>query len=77
MPIRDATKDEIRAMMARLREKREQRRLEAGINEVIDMVQHRGPSQSAREGCPSPKGGAKGEGQRRRAGCGSGGAWGR
>lgn len=60
MPIRDATKDEIRAMMARLREKREQRRLEADINEVIDMVQHRGPSQSAREGCQLPQGGSQG-----------------
>ena len=60
MPIRDATKDEIRAMMARLREKREQRQLEADINEVIDMVQHRGPSQSAREGCQLPQGGSQG-----------------
>lgn len=60
MPIRDATKDEIRAMMARLQEKREQRRLEADINEVIDMVQHRGPSQSASEGCQLPQGGSQG-----------------
>lgn len=60
MPIRDATKDEIRAMMARLQEKREQRQLEADINEVIDMVQHRGPSQSAREGCQLPQGGSQG-----------------
>ena len=43
MPIRDATKDEIEALRARLREKREQRRLEADINEVIDMVQHHPP----------------------------------
>lgn len=43
MPIRDATKDEIEALRARLREKREQRQLEADINEVIDMVQHHPP----------------------------------
>lgn len=43
MPIRDATKDEIEALRGRLREKREQRRLEADINEVIDMVQHHQP----------------------------------
>lgn len=60
MPIRDATKDEIEALRGRLREKREQRRLEADINEVIDMVQHRGPSQSAREGCQLPQGGSQG-----------------
>lgn len=60
MPIRDATKDEIEALRARLREKRERRQLEADINEVIDMVQHRGPSQSAREDCQLPQGGSQG-----------------
>lgn len=43
MPIRDATKDEIEALRGRLREKREQRRLEADINEAIKMVHHHPP----------------------------------
>lgn len=60
MPIRDATKDEIEALRARLKEKQEQRQLEADINEVIDMVQHRKPSQSVREGCQLPQGGSQG-----------------
>ena len=42
MPIRDATKDEIEALRARLREKREQRRLEADRHEQNEHPPRRG-----------------------------------
>ena len=44
MPIRDATKDEIEALRARLKEKQEQRWLDEGANEAMGMV-HRHPPQ--------------------------------
>lgn len=43
MPIRDATKDEIEALRARLKEKQEQRWLDEGANEAMGMVHHHPP----------------------------------
>lgn len=47
MPLEKATAEDVRQMKARLRERQEERRLEADINEAISIVRNRKPQEAA------------------------------
>lgn len=47
MSLEKATAEDVRQMKARLRERQEERRLEADINEAISIVRNRKPQEAA------------------------------
>lgn len=47
MALEKATAEDVRQMKARLRERQEERRLEADINEAISIVRNRKPQEAA------------------------------
>ena len=47
MPLEKATAEDVRQMKARLRERQEERRLEADINEAISIVRNRKQQEAA------------------------------
>ena len=47
MALEKATAEDVRQMKARLRERQEERRLEADINEAISIVRNRKPKEAA------------------------------
>ena len=47
MALEKATAEDVRQMKARLRDRQEERRLEADINEAISIVRNRKPQESA------------------------------